>query len=427
MTTGYLYDLFQPEARAYAFRAVEEGYIKPYGLHYWWLDCDEPCGGNMNNLIYNNGTWPAAFVGAAYPHMLDLMVWEGMGAPGKVYEHDTVQLARSAWAGSQRYGGAVWSGDTHSDFKNLNQQFRAGLNMVMSGIPYWTTDIGGYSGGHIDSADFRELIVRWFQWGAFCPLFRIHGSRRGGAPFPPGDAGECGTSSSNEIWNFGPESEAAIVRVMKLREQLRPYIMKLYAEAAKSGTPIMRPLFFDFWEDEGAQTIDDELMFGPSYLVAPQLNQNASSRSVYLPALPKGTVWHNVFTRVETDTSAGGRTITEDTPLSGDGFGTFPLYHRKVQFAYPSPPPLPTCDNSCTITPHTDMNGGGALYKKLPNSSSDADCCAQCKADAGCTSFVRGPNQQVMTCFLLKGHIAKTKYVENRNYGCVRSGVAKIV
>ncbi len=329
MTTGYLYDLFQPEARAYAFRAVEEGYIKPYGLHYWWLDCDEPCGGNMNNLIYNNGTWPAAFVGAAYPHMLDLMVWEGMGAPGKVYEHDTVQLARSAWAGSQRYGGAVWSGDTHSDFKNLNQQFRAGLNMVMSGIPYWTTDIGGYSGGHIDSADFRELIVRWFQWGAFCPLFRIHGSRRGGAPFPPGDAGECGTSSSNEIWNFGPESEAAIVRVMKLREQLRPYIMKLYAEAAKSGTPIMRPLFFDFWEDEGAQTIDDELMFGPSYLVAPQLNQNASSRSVYLPALPKGTVWHNVFTRVETDTSAGGRTITEDTPLSGDGFGTFPLYHRQ--------------------------------------------------------------------------------------------------
>ncbi len=78
-------------------------------------------------------------------------------------------LGRSAWAGSRRFGGAVWSGDTHSDFKDLNQQFRAGLNMVMSGIPYWTTDIGGYGGGNIDSANFRQLIVRWFQWGAFCP------------------------------------------------------------------------------------------------------------------------------------------------------------------------------------------------------------------------------------------------------------------
>ena len=91
----------------------------------------------MNTLVYNNGTWPASFVGAAYPHMLDMMVWEGMGAPGKQYEDDNVMLGRSAWAGSQRYGGAVWSGDTHSSFNDLQQQFRAGLNMVMSGIPYW--------------------------------------------------------------------------------------------------------------------------------------------------------------------------------------------------------------------------------------------------------------------------------------------------
>lgn len=87
--------------------------------------------------MYNSGKWPAAFVGAAYPHMLDMMVWEGQGAPGKEYENDNVMLGRSAWAGSQRYGGAVWSGDTSSNFNNLNQQFRAGLNFVMSGIPYW--------------------------------------------------------------------------------------------------------------------------------------------------------------------------------------------------------------------------------------------------------------------------------------------------
>ena len=160
---AYLYDLYNPAARRYAWNAVEKGYMDSYGLHHWWLDCDEPCGGDMTDLLYNNGTWPAAFVGAAYPAMVDQMVWEGMGAPGKEYANDNVMLGRSAWAGSQRFGGAVWSGDTHSDFDNLNQQFRAGLNMVMSGIPYWTTDIGGYGGGNIDSANFRQLIVRWFQ------------------------------------------------------------------------------------------------------------------------------------------------------------------------------------------------------------------------------------------------------------------------
>eukprot|EP01051_Picozoa_sp_SAG22_P000313 SAG22_NODE_7_length_40155_cov_25.241356_26_plen_226_part_00 len=139
---AYLYDLYNPEARAFAWEAVEAGYIKPYGLHHWWLDCDEPCGGDMSDLVYNQGKWPASFVGAAYPHMVDKMVYEGMGAPGTEYPADNVMLGRSAWAGSQRFGGAVWSGDTHSDFTNLQQQFRAGLNMVMSGIPYWTTDIG---------------------------------------------------------------------------------------------------------------------------------------------------------------------------------------------------------------------------------------------------------------------------------------------
>jgi alpha-D-xyloside xylohydrolase len=231
---AFLYDLFQTEARDYAFNAVDRGYIKPYGLHHWWLDCDEPCGGNMNDLVYNNGTWPAAFVGAAYPHMLNKMVWDGMGAPGKQYgvpHYDTVFLARSAWAGSQRFGTAVWSGDTSSTFRDLNQQFRAGLNMAMSGMPYWTTDIGGYNGGNISSPEFRQLAVRWFQWGAFCSIFRTHGRRKGGPPSPAGPPGVCGTSPSNEIWNFGAEAEAAIVRVMRIREQMRPYVMERYQEA----------------------------------------------------------------------------------------------------------------------------------------------------------------------------------------------------
>jgi alpha-D-xyloside xylohydrolase len=166
-------------------------------------------------------------------------------------------LGRSAWAGSQRYGGATWSGDTQSTWEDFNQQFRAGLNMVMTGLPYWTTDIGGFGGGDTTSADFRELIVRWFQYGAFCPLFRLHGARKGPA-WPVGPAGKCGQSASNEIWSFGSESEAAIVKVMHLREQLRPYVMEQYVAASERGTPIIRPLFYDFYNDTRSQAVTDQ-------------------------------------------------------------------------------------------------------------------------------------------------------------------------
>jgi alpha-D-xyloside xylohydrolase len=142
---GYAYDLYNPDARAYAWDAMQKGYVNQYGLHHWWLDCDEPCGGTNDgsyatDWLYNSGKWPAAFVGSAYPTMLDRTVYDGMGAPGKKYQTDNVMLGRAAWAGSQRYGGGVWSGDTQSTWEDFNQQFKAGLNMVMSGIVYWTTE-----------------------------------------------------------------------------------------------------------------------------------------------------------------------------------------------------------------------------------------------------------------------------------------------
>lgn len=117
----------------------------------------------MTQLIYKNGTWPASFVGAAYPHQVNQMVYEGTTQDNPTL--DDVYLGRSAWAGSQRFGAAIWSGDTSSNWANFNQQFRAGLNFVMSGIPYWTTDIGGYNGGNVSTPYFRQLVVRWFQWG----------------------------------------------------------------------------------------------------------------------------------------------------------------------------------------------------------------------------------------------------------------------
>ena len=164
----------------------------------------------------------------------------------------------------------------------------------------------------------------------FCPsgpLFRLHGIRSGPA-WPPGDKGVCGQTASNEIWSFGNESEAAIAKVMALRETLRPYVMEQYQAASANGTPISRPLFYDFWDDEAVQAIEDEMMFGPDYLVAPVLAKGAKQRSVYLPKLPSGEMWENIFTHVQHDTTKGGITIVESTPLSGPDFYTFPVYRR---------------------------------------------------------------------------------------------------
>jgi hypothetical protein len=263
--------------------------------------------------------------------------------------------------------------------------------------------------------------VRWFQWGAFCPLFRNHGSRHGGPSQEGGDPA-CGTTSgSNEIWNFGSESEEAIARVMKLREQIRPYVMAQYEAAANNGTPVMRPLFFDFWTDSHAATIDSQMMFGPDYLVAPQLTQGATNRSVYLPQLPPGQVWRNVFTTVDVNTTLGGVNITEATPLTGDGFGTFPLYFRTTLTPYPGPPPPLPCDGSCTTRNSTDAASGGGLIDHV-NSTSVEDCCAKCKASSTCESFVWGLYDHTTgppTCFFLKA-VTGLKTSVGRTYGCVR-------
>lgn len=286
-----------------------------------------------------------------------------------------------------------------------------------------TTDIGGYGGGNIDSPSFRQLIVRWFQWGAFCPLFRNHGARNHG-PSQEGGNPECGgTGGSNEIWNFGNESEQAIAKVMHIREQLRPYVMEQWQAAADFGTPVMRPLFFDFWKDAGSQFVDDEMMFGPDYLVAPQLMENATSRSVYLPPLPSTYVWQNFFTNAEHNTSHGGVNITEETPLD-----TFPLYYRLQKTVYPPQPKPPKCDDTCTMVPHSDSGGpGGREIAHTNHSASFAECCGLCKANKQCSAFVWGPfdvtkpesAENPLSCFQLTT-VSELKRVEERSFGCVR-------
>ena len=302
----HYYDATHPEARRYLWERVREGYYR-HGIKVWWLDACEPeiVPRDFENLRYYLGNGLA--VANIYPLLHEQGFAEGMQAEG---ETEIISLCRSAWAGSQRYGAAVWSGDIPSTFEALQIQVRAGLNVGLSGIPWWTTDIGGFHGGDITTPYFRELIVRWFQYGVFCPLFRLHGFR-----LPNTDFQDSG--GPNEVWSFGEEAAAMITDLLFLRERLRPYLMEQMRLAHETGAPPMRPLFFDFPEDETSWTVEDQFMFGPDLLVAPVLHKGARSRAVYLPA---GAAWTDAWTGERLE---GGQQIEADAPLD-----RIPLYLR---------------------------------------------------------------------------------------------------
>jgi alpha-D-xyloside xylohydrolase len=298
------YDPSHPEARAFLWDRVRRNYVD-HGIRTFWLDACEPelKPPDHDNLCYAIGS--GREVGCIYPLLHARAFWDGLRSIG---ESGILTLCRSAWAGSQRYGAAVWSGDIDSTFESLARQVRAGLNIGLSGIPWWTTDIGGFFGGDPSSPYFRELIVRWFQYGAFCPLFRLHGHR---AP----TAGKNG--GPNEVWSFGDEAYGILKEILLLRERMRPYVMKQMRVAHERGTPPMRPLFFDFPDDAAAGTIEDEFLFGPDVLVAPITTQGAVSRDVYLPA---GVRWREARTGRVMD---GGQWLKADAPLS-----VIPVYVR---------------------------------------------------------------------------------------------------
>ena len=306
MVYVHYYDATHPEARRFIWDRVREGYYR-HGIKVWWLDACEPeiVPRDFENLRYYLGNGSA--VANIYPLLHEQAFYEGMRAEG---EEEIISLCRSAWAGSQRYGAAVWSGDIASTFEALQTQVRAGLNIGISGIPWWTTDIGGFHGGDTTTPYFRELIVRWFQYGVFCPLFRLHGFRLPNEKF-------WDTGGDNEIWSFGEEAYAIIKELLFLRERLRPYIMEQMRLAHEHGTPPMRPLFFDFPNDAASWAVEDQFMFGPDILVAPVLHEDARSRDVYLPS---GTSWTDAWTN---ETLHGGQQITANAPLE-----RIPLYLR---------------------------------------------------------------------------------------------------
>ena len=284
------FDSTNPQAREYIWKTCKRNYYDK-GVKLFWLDEAEPEYSvyDFDNYRYFAGS--NLQIGNTYPVMYAKAFFDGMRAEGK---EEIVNLLRCAWAGSARYGALVWSGDIASSFQSFRNQLAAGLNMGMAGIPWWTTDIGGFHGGNPNDPAFRELFARWFAWGCFCPVMRLHGDREPHDKPPMSDhgGGMCVSGADNEVWSYGEEVYAICQKYMTLRETLRPYVRAQMQRTHGTGEPVMRPMFYDFPQDKTCWELETQYMFGPDYLVAPVMEAGAANRKVYLP---EGK-WQNIDT-----------------------------------------------------------------------------------------------------------------------------------
>lgn len=308
MGNTVFYDATHPGAQRFVWERCRENYYKK-GIRCFWLDEAEPEYGPYDFDNYRYYAGPALQCTNTYPVGYARGFYEGLKAEG---ETEIMSLVRCAWAGSQKYGVLTWSGDIHSSFRSMREQLQAGLSMSMAGIPWWTSDIGGFLGGNIQDQAFRELLVRWFAWGAFCPVFRMHGER---SPWHEREeefrngVRQLTSGQDNEVWSFGEDNYEILTKYLFIRERLRPYIRECMRAASDSGAPVMRPLFYDFPEDKACWNVEDSYMFGPDILVSPVMEAGAAERSIYLPA---GTDWTDAYTKKVYE---GGQTVTVPAPI----------------------------------------------------------------------------------------------------------------
>ncbi len=300
-------DATNPRTRQYVWEKCRQNYGE-LGVRAYWLDEAEPefTGYSFEQYRYDAG--PVTEIGNIYPREYARLFYEGQKTDGR---DDIVSLIRCAWVGSQRYGSLVWSGDIMSTYEDFRRQICAGIHMGLAGIPWWTTDIGGFHNGWNESEQFRELLVRWFEFGTFCPVMRLHGCRQPAQQII-NQAGEVReqTGADNEIWSWGPEIEAIMTAYIGVREKMRGYTRRLMEEAHENGSPVMRALFYEFPEDEKAWDVADEYLYGPDLLVAPVCHEGARSRQVYLP---QGAVWTLAATG---QVFEGGRSYLIDAPMA---------------------------------------------------------------------------------------------------------------
>lgn len=320
-TYGF-YDAYSADARKLFWKQMYEHYY-PLGIDAWWMDASEPNVRDCTDLQYRKDLCGPTVLGpsAEYFNAYALMNADAIynGQRGVDNDRRVFLLTRSGFAGLQRYSTATWSGDIATRWEDMKAQISAGLNFAMSGIPYWTMDIGGFcvesryvagqqqwNATRTENADYkewRELNTRWFQFGAFCPLYRAHGQ------YP-----------LREPWEIAPEGHPAynsIVYYTKLRYNMMPYIYSLAGMTWFEDYTIMRPLVMDFTADTNVNNIGDQFMFGPSFMVSPVYRYGARSRDVYFP---QAAGWYDFYTG---KFQQGGRTVEVKAP-----YERVPLYVR---------------------------------------------------------------------------------------------------
>ena len=309
-------DPFNPEARQYIWEVCKKNYYD-LGIDGFWLDNSEPDYGvyDFDNYRYYSG--PALSCSNLYPQLYSRAFFEPMAADKGT---DAVNLLRCGWAGSQKYGNVIWSGDVPSTFESFREQLQAGLNIGIAGIPWWTTDIGGFMTDDVNDPEFQELLIRWYQFAVYSAVLRMHGDR-GPYNIPPLDERERGggylhTGQPNELWSYGEENYRIMRKYYDVRIALHDYIRSLYREAHETGAPLIRTMFFEFPKDEKCWELRDQYMFGSRYLVAPVLEPHRTGREVYLPA----GRWKDVNSG---EVLEGGRTVSAAAPID-----VIPVYER---------------------------------------------------------------------------------------------------
>lgn len=294
-----LYDAFNPAARSYYWQLMNRVLFQN-GVDAWWLDATEPeTEGREDNLLLRNKV--AIGSGARYANLYPLMAGSAVyqGQRGETGQKRVFILSRSAFLRAQRNAVVAWSGDINSDWQTFKRQLPAGLNFTLSGVPYWTTDIGGFTVGNPSDPAYRELFVRWFEYGAFSPIFRVHGTR---------------VPDENELWSYGPQAQEILTKYDTLRYRLLPYIYSLAWRVTNESYTMMRPLVMDYREDVTASNIGDQFLFGPALLVNPVTDPGVDMRRVYLP----NSTWYNFWTG---EHLSGGRFVMTSAPLE-----TLPIF-----------------------------------------------------------------------------------------------------
>jgi len=282
-------DLFNPKAQKMFWSDLDRN-LYSAGMDGWWLDASEPEGDPLKDD--NTFLGPGKLVRNAYPLFETSAVYQGQRAAAP--DKRVVILTRSAYAGEQRNATISWTGDISGNWETLRRQIPAGLSFSISGFPYWTTDIGGFfrPSDQYASPEYRELLIRWFQFGAFCPIFRIHGFR-----------------SETEMWKYGPDIEKVLRHYDELRYRLLPYIYSSAWGVTNRGEAVTRALPFVYPRDSSLRQVSDQFLFGDSLLVNPITEPHATTRSVVLPAADN---WINFWTG---RSFHGGQTITAGAPL----------------------------------------------------------------------------------------------------------------